>query len=253
MATYVISDIHGQLEKLKEMLELINFKYDGSDEFHILGDMIDWGKQSLETLLYCKELAEKYSFVILYRGNHEQMMFDNLYNKNYEDIIDNIVSGNWHANNGGHETFSAFLKCNKSKQLDIIEFLGSLVYFNDNLEVNGQKFYLSHAAPYTDKPDSVPQMYKRLQNHKDGFHFVIWHRFGELEESFVDEKYKSHILIHGHTPTKVMNEEGLYTIYRTRDRICIDTGAKMLYKPEDYPSSRLSCLRLDDLAEFYVI
>lgn len=252
MATYVTSDIHGQLEKLKEMMELINFKYDGSDELHILGDMIDWGKQSLETLLYCKELGEKYSFVHIYIGNHEHMMLKNLIDRDYDEKLESIINSNWYVNNGGFETFRAFQKLDKLKQEEIIQYIEKLPYFNENLEVNGQKFYLSHAAPYTDKPEEVPQMYKKPQIHKDGFHFTIWHRFGDLEESFVNKKHKYQILIHGHSITKVIGKDGKHVIHRTNDRICIDCGAKMMFKPEEYPEYRLGCLRLDDLAEFYV-
>lgn len=266
MSTYAISDIHGQLDKFKEMLDVIDFKFDGSDELHILGDMIDWGKQSLETLLYCKALSEKHNFIHIYRGNHEQMMLENLMDEQYEDLIicdsfkafkeliicKRIVTGNWYYRNGGERTYDAFSKLDKAAQEDIIEFLKKLLYFNDKVNINGQSFYLAHAAPYTDKPNEVPQMYKRYQKHSDGFDFVIWHRFGELEESFTDEKYKDYILIHGHTPTIVRNVEGLNVIHRTRNRICIDSGAKMMCKQEDYPQCRLSCLRLDDMAEFYV-
>ncbi len=252
MATYVISDIHGQLGKFKKMLKLINFKYDSSDELYVLGDMIDWGKQSLETLLYCKELEEKYSFVHVYRGNHEHMMLKNLINRDYDDNLETIESGNWFVKNGGFETLATFLKQNKSKQEEIIQYLEQLPYFNDNVEVNGQKFYLSHAAPYTDHPNDIPQTYKRKQVHEDGFHFVLWHRFGEIDETFDDEKYKDYILIHGHTITKVKGKDGKFVIRRTRDRICIDTGAKMMFSPREYPEYRLSCLRLDDLAEFYI-
>ncbi|WP_312702250.1 metallophosphoesterase [Sedimentibacter sp.] len=244
MSTYVISDIHGQLDKFKDMLDLISFRFDRSDELHILGDMVDWGDKSLETLLYCKYLTEKHSFIHVYRGNHEQMML--------EDIINGHEIGNWYVNNGGDRTYNEFCKLDESAQTDIIEFLKGLPYFNEDVEVNGQKFYLAHAAPYTDKPEEVPQMYKRYQKHDDGFHFVIWHRFGELEHSFTNEKYEGYILIHGHTPTKIKNDDGLWVIRRTRDRICIDTGAKMMCMHEDYPQCRLSCLRLDDLAEFYV-
>ena len=44
MSTYVISDIHGQLYAFKKMLNKIDFKFDGTDELHILGDMVDWGR-----------------------------------------------------------------------------------------------------------------------------------------------------------------------------------------------------------------
>jgi len=266
MATYVISDIHGQLDKFKEMLDVIDFKFDGSDELHILGDMIDWGKQSLGTLLYCKALSEKYSSIYIYKGNHEQMMLDNLMREHTDLIIcgsflkvynefiirKRIVTGEWYYRNGGYMTYDAFSKLDNAAREDIIKFLKKSAYFNDKININGQKFYLVHAAPYNHRLYKEPQMYKQYQEYRNRLHFLIWHRFEELEESFVDEKYKDYILIHGHTPTMVRNGEGLNVINRTRNRICIDTGAKMMCKHKYYPQCRLSCLRLDDMAEFYV-
>lgn len=39
MATYVISDIHGQLEKLETLIERINLK--DSDDLYVLGDVVE--------------------------------------------------------------------------------------------------------------------------------------------------------------------------------------------------------------------
>ena len=63
MATYIISDIHGNLDVFKELLKTIDFKYDGTDQLYLLGDYVDWGPKSLETLFFVMELTQKYPFV----------------------------------------------------------------------------------------------------------------------------------------------------------------------------------------------
>lgn len=39
MATYVIGDIHGQLEQLKVLLE--KMKFNENDELYVMGDVVD--------------------------------------------------------------------------------------------------------------------------------------------------------------------------------------------------------------------
>ena len=46
--TYVMSDLHGQYEKYRKLLDKIAFS-DG-DELYILGDVVDRGPQSAELL-----------------------------------------------------------------------------------------------------------------------------------------------------------------------------------------------------------
>lgn len=41
MATYVIGDIHGQLEQLKVLLE--KMKFNENDELYVMGDVVDRG------------------------------------------------------------------------------------------------------------------------------------------------------------------------------------------------------------------
>ena len=48
MSTYVCSDIHGQYDLYKTMLNEINFT--SEDHFYILGDMIDRGEDGIRVL-----------------------------------------------------------------------------------------------------------------------------------------------------------------------------------------------------------
>ena len=49
MATYVMSDIHGQYEKYLDMLGKISFSED--DTLYILGDVIDRGPEPVKVLM----------------------------------------------------------------------------------------------------------------------------------------------------------------------------------------------------------
>ena len=48
MSKYVISDIHGNYEKYRKMLQLINFNEE--DILYILGDVIDRGEHGIKIL-----------------------------------------------------------------------------------------------------------------------------------------------------------------------------------------------------------
>ena len=48
MSTYVISDIHGNYEKYKRLLEMIDFK--DQDTLYVLGDVIDRGPEGIKVL-----------------------------------------------------------------------------------------------------------------------------------------------------------------------------------------------------------
>lgn len=76
MRLIAIGDIHGQLGKLRHLLNLVAPRTD--DRLVFLGDYIDRGPDSrgvIETLLACER---KYPETIFLRGNHEQLLLDAL-------------------------------------------------------------------------------------------------------------------------------------------------------------------------------
>ncbi len=66
MSTYVVGDIHGCLEELQALLALVHFQ-PNSDVLISVGDLVNRGPQSLETLLF---LADLPSFRCVL-GNHD--------------------------------------------------------------------------------------------------------------------------------------------------------------------------------------
>ncbi|MVO99521.1 metallophosphoesterase family protein [Paenibacillus lutrae] len=70
----MISDIHGCLEPFNDLLKKV--EYDPSeDHLILLGDYVDRGPQSKETVERVMELAQNHGAVAL-RGNHDQRLVD---------------------------------------------------------------------------------------------------------------------------------------------------------------------------------
>ena len=72
MSTFVIGDIHGELEQLKTLIQKINLN--DEDELYVLGDVIDRGPSSIEALQYLMTMSN----CTCIAGNHELMMLSNM-------------------------------------------------------------------------------------------------------------------------------------------------------------------------------
>ena len=84
---YAMSDIHGCIDKLKEMMKKVDLT--GNNRIVFLGDYMDYGDSSCQVLKYLMDLKEKYGVekVVVLKGNHEQMFLDwiNDYRNPYPD------------------------------------------------------------------------------------------------------------------------------------------------------------------------
>ena len=69
MATYVMSDIHGDYERYCTMLQLIQFK--DTDTLYVLGDVLDRGPHGMKILQDMMLRPNVYPIL----GNHEYMVF----------------------------------------------------------------------------------------------------------------------------------------------------------------------------------
>lgn len=247
MATYCISDIHGKLDGLKEMLKRVDFKYDGSDSLYILGDIIDWDERSIETLKYCMELNKKYEFIHIIMGNHEEMFKDAI-NKYTIGGMEYLLERGHFARNKQEATIRDYITLSEEERQEIKDWIGGLKYYYE-IEVTGKKYYLSHSHVYRNKKDIQSINYK---NHYDR---MTWERI-KIGDNPIKDVYGNTdvVLVHGHTIVShynSTNEDGLLAIYKDFENqtIAIDCGAKALGHKE---TVRLACLRLDDLKEYYI-
>lgn len=233
MATYVMSDIHGEYDKFMEVLEQIDLK--DSDTLYILGDIFDRGPHPIKVILKIMKMPN----VIPIVGNHEIMglrclpflmqeiteeSIDNL----DEDMLDALLL--WQAN-GFSSTIDEFRKLDHESQQEIIDFIGDFLVYEE-LTVNGQKYLLVHAGLRNFSPD------KKIEDYS--LEDLIWDR-PDYSKKYFDDM----ILVTGHTPTLVIQDNprpGF--IYRNDYHIAVDCGAC-------FGGGRLAAICLDTGEEFY--
>ncbi|MCR4591520.1 MAG: fructose-bisphosphatase class III [Lachnospiraceae bacterium] len=103
MATYVVSDLHGQYEAFEAGLKKIEFS--DQDELYVLGDAIDRGNGGIRILQYVKQ--EKNMDLII--GNHEFMMLNSV-DPNGKPKCSGQDDVLWLYYNGGNATFAEYKK-----------------------------------------------------------------------------------------------------------------------------------------------
>ena len=260
MSTYAISDIHGYLDRMFDVLAKANFDWD-HDELYVLGDIIDRGPHSAEALHWAVEEAPANIHFLL--GNHEDMAYNNLMSS-YDDLG---LDACWYNNpwrwNGGYDTFlncrelygSAW--CHKAaawiKRLPLYYIVEDKLLVHAGLVKGGiyasDDFIVDGCQDYVEIPGiEEPQWAQHL----------LWARY----RWFYDQSSYPYDVIFGHTPTSInwMNDPSFYPRGITKIRYaggrgdivrisgfdngkvryCIDTGRGCL-----------GLLRLDDYAEFY--
>ena len=224
---YVIADPHGEYGRFLRMLTEIAFS--AEDTLYILGDVVDRGcVGGVDILLDVMERPN----VVMLRGNHEEMCL-----KAVGHPDDQRAVNHWRRN-GGQVTYEALLRLTEAQRQRTLDFLRTLPDCLD-LEAGGRRFHLVHAFPADNTYDRV------------------WLRPGpEAESPFPDGR----IVVAGHTPVCELwgyDEEALRRhleglrdghmwIYHGRGYLDLDCGCGY-----GLPQSRLACLRLEDLAEFY--
>ena len=234
MSTYVMSDIHGNYDAYKKMLDKIQFN--DSDMLYILGDILDRGPNPIKIIL---DLMERPNVEVI-AGNHcvmacecfafllQEITEDSLANID-EEMIEKLI--NWQQN-GSISTTDEFHKCDKVVQRQIVEFISDFEVY-DEIEVGGKIFVLVHAGLGNFSPDKEMWEYELDE--------LVWNR-PDYEMQYFEDKY----VVSGHTPTMLIeNNPRPGYIYQANNHIAIDCGCS-------FPGGRLGCLRLEDLQEFYV-
>lgn len=208
---FVIGDIHGMHTSLEEMLK--NWKPD-SQQLIFVGDYVDRGPNSAETLNLVRQLQLEHGAICL-RGNHEEMFLAFLHNP-----ISNWAS---YARNGGMETVAQLLGENKqtisqysriklSRLLHeqhpwLEEWLSELPYF-----VEFGDFVVVHAGL-----DLTLQDWRNTSSHD-----MVW-----IRQNFHEMANKTgKIIIFGHTPTMNLHHDWNATgIWHKDNKLGIDGGA----------------------------
>lgn len=224
---YVMSDIHGNREKFDDLLKQIELK--DEDTLYILGDIVDRGPDPIGILLQVMKMNN----VKMLLGNHEYMMLQAYYSQCPKEEQVNCIA-RWNRN-GCDVTISSLDKLSVEELNNVYEYVNSLP-LNLEVEVNGTKYLLVHGFPAElyGKRD-----FKTLKN-GDKKAYAVWERM--TKEDVMPE---GKTVIFGHTSTDHYQSCTPPRIWYGDRMIGIDCGGGY------GEGGRISCLRLDDMKEFY--
>ena len=222
--TYVISDIHGNYEKFKAILSEISFK--DSDILYVLGDILDYGDESMELIADLSVRLNVYPVA----GEHDFLAarmlkgFDSMLKSGASPDPEYIAEMTQWVQNGGQTTLEGFRALDEEQREGVLEYLEDMTLFEE-VTVNGEDYVLLHAgiADYSaaaDLEDFLPE---------DFFSEPIDPAYPLMEDCTV---------IAGHQPTKSGKIE------RGEGCILIDCGV--------CEGGELGCLCLETGKEYYV-
>ena len=192
MPRYAISDIHGCAKTFKALLEKI--KLVKEDDLFLLGDYIDRGPDSRGVIDHIWELQNEGFKVNCLRGNHEQMLIDEVEKTN-----------EWY--NGEAATLASF---EVNQNIDIpkkyIDWIKRLEYY---FELDD--YILVHAGLNFSKKDPLADLKE-----------MMWIRrwYDQIDRDWLGKR----IIVHGHTPIEKMTVEDFLKTFDHLPVIDIDSG-----------------------------
>ena len=178
MATYVISDIHGEYERFMELLEEIELK--DTDTLYVLGDVLDRGEHPIKVILKLMEMPNAFCIV----GNHEVMALECLRFLCQEitdlaieevdaELLDNLVLWKY---NGGDATIREFRALDSEMREEVLNFLEDFSLYEElqwRKTVSAGAWRLGGFTPE-----------KRIEEYS--LHDLVWARPDYQKEYFAD-------------------------------------------------------------------
>ena len=247
MATYVISDLHGQYRLFLKLLEKV--KFSGADKLYMLGDAIDRGPDGIKILRHVMN-AHNMHFLL---GNHETMMLHVAASDGSVTPNLNKFQGrreiNWLFQNGGAITYHRYRLLRKKERKELLKWLNSCPV-STKVEVNGTTFFLTHTAFVKEIIDTP---YKDID--PDVARYIVWYSpFREDIYKSIDDyaACKPWVFVIGHVPAFYLGDDKCarpLSSYREENVIDIDGGCA---EPDEKELKGGIMLRLDDLEEFTV-
>ncbi len=226
---YVVSNLHGNYAKFKELLKVISFK--DSDIMYVLGDIVDYGEESMELV---GDLSVRYNIYPIV-GEHDYMAVKML--SGFEKMLKSgetpdkkfIAKMTEWAADGGQVTLDAFRTLDAEMREGIIDYLSDMTLYEE-VEAGGRDFLLVHAGIAGFKSGIDLEKLKPEAFFTEPL---------DLTKKYFDDK----IVVVGHNPTTEENG-GNGKIFYGNGSIAIDCG--------EARGGTVGCLRLNDFKEYYV-
>lgn len=226
---YVVSNIHGNYTKFKELLDKIDFS--DNDILYVLGDIVDFGDETMETVCDLSVRTNVYPVM----GEHDVVAykmlsgFDKMLKSGGTPDAEFIAEMQEWSQNGGDKTLAGFRALDDEMKEGVLDYLEDMPAY-EIAEAAGKKYLLVHAGI------SGFEKGKDLDDYEPEAFYT--------EPLDMDKEYfgKTHIVV-GHIPTDELGG-GTGTILRKGKNIAIDCGVAK--------GGHLACLCLDNGKEYYI-
>lgn len=222
--TYVVSNLHGEYDKFRKLLEEIQFS--DSDIMYLLGDLVDYGDKSMELIADLSVRTNIYPVA----GEHDFLAakmlaeVDRTLSNGTMPEPERVAEMTAWVQDGGEQTLAGFRALDEEQREGVLDYLGDLALFEE-AEVNGKQYLMVHAGIADFDSDTDLEDYE--------------------PEDFFSEPLSANVkllpdttVIVGHIPT----ESGKITY--GNGSIFVDCGVEN--------GGALGCLRLEDGKEFYI-
>ena len=201
IATYVVSDIHGDYELFIRLLEEIHLKE--TDTLYVLGDILDRGPHPIQIIMKLMEMPN----VVCLTGNHELMALECLeflmqeitemsIEKVDEKMLDNLVTWQY---NGSKSTIDEFRSLSREMQYEVIDFIKDFMIYEE-LTVCGKNYLLVHGGLGNYYPGKDMEEYSLKE--------LIWDR-AEYDIQYFEDTYV--VDIHRHRELWEIQDRAMYT------------------------------------------
>ena len=141
--TFVVSNLYGRLDKFEKLINKIKLK--DSDNLYILGNIVDFGEQSIELV---NDLSTRYN-VYSVLGEHDYKAylllseFDRILREGGAPSVRFSKEMIAWAQNGGQATLEAFQKADVDSKEGFLDYLSDLPVFEEISLKNGKEFVLT--------------------------------------------------------------------------------------------------------------
>ncbi|MBD5083994.1 MAG: serine/threonine protein phosphatase [Clostridiales bacterium] len=231
MASYCVSDIHGEYEAYLQLLEKLRFS--DRDTLYVIGDMVDRGPQPMALV---QDIMGRENVIAL-AGNHDLvaclLLRHLIYGGRAEDLTDDVMLDilRWRSD-GGTSTLAGFQKLSVPERQGVLEWLQELDVYHE-IKAAGETFVLVHGGLGKNFDPARP-----LDSYKLNDYLTSRADYGRV---YFPDKF----LVTGHTPTRMIPENPAPDrIYRANRHIAIDCGCTF--------GGHLGAICLETGEEFYV-
>lgn len=208
----VVGDIHGCFNTFKTLVEN-KIQLSKNDQLFLLGDYVNKGPKSAETIDYIISLKENGYHIATLRGNHEDILLD--VEENTPEILPWILRD------------SPNMLEEKRLKTKYRTFFKSLLYY-----IELDDFILVHAA-----------FNFKIQNPFSDKNAMLWLRKFKNKKQFIQGK----TIIHGHQPQNI--EDIIENVNKRKKVIGLDNGVCYIKKHKIYDFQKmgnLCALNIDD-------